>query len=315
MSERVSVLLGRLARRFGLVACVSGRSAADARRLVGVGGIAYAGSHGAELLEPGAEPAANRRGLQELGGRVQALRRGARHAGAAPAAGADRGQGPDRCVPLARRARRGRRARPGSRSSPARPSGRVSRSTGAARCSRCGRRSRFDKGRAVRALVEARVGRAPPCSRGDDATDLDAFDALDGARRTRARSRRAVRVGRPLGRGAGGDRRARRPRGRRRGGLHARARGARRRCEVPRLPARRRCCSSAAPRRRSPSSRWSGAGDEDDEHARLRGRGLVVRRHARRPLARAPAGRHAGIARLLADARAPTPCRSSSPAP
>ena len=35
------------------MACVSGRSAAEARRLVGVGGIAYAGSHGAELLEPG----------------------------------------------------------------------------------------------------------------------------------------------------------------------------------------------------------------------------------------------------------------------
>jgi trehalose 6-phosphate phosphatase len=55
--EDVSVLLGRLGRRYGLVACVSGRSAAEARRLVGVGSIAYAGSHGAELLEPGsAEP-------------------------------------------------------------------------------------------------------------------------------------------------------------------------------------------------------------------------------------------------------------------
>jgi trehalose 6-phosphate phosphatase len=52
--EEVAVLLGRLARRYGCVACVSGRSAAEARRLVGVGGIAYAGSHGAELLEPGA---------------------------------------------------------------------------------------------------------------------------------------------------------------------------------------------------------------------------------------------------------------------
>jgi trehalose 6-phosphate phosphatase len=49
-----SLLLGRLAERYAIVACVSGRSAADARRLVGVGRIAYAGSHGAELLEPGA---------------------------------------------------------------------------------------------------------------------------------------------------------------------------------------------------------------------------------------------------------------------
>jgi trehalose 6-phosphate phosphatase len=51
--EKTSLLLGRLARRYGLLACVSGRSATDARRLVGVGGITYAGSHGAELLEPG----------------------------------------------------------------------------------------------------------------------------------------------------------------------------------------------------------------------------------------------------------------------
>jgi trehalose 6-phosphate phosphatase len=54
VSQGTSVLLSRLARRYGLVACISGRSASDARRLVGVGGIAYAGSHGAELLEPGA---------------------------------------------------------------------------------------------------------------------------------------------------------------------------------------------------------------------------------------------------------------------
>ena len=52
--EEVALLLSRLARRYGRVACISGRSAAEARRLVGVGGIAYAGSHGAELLEPGA---------------------------------------------------------------------------------------------------------------------------------------------------------------------------------------------------------------------------------------------------------------------
>jgi trehalose 6-phosphate phosphatase len=48
-----SRLLGRLVRRYGLVACISGRGALDARRLVGVGGLAYAGSHGAELLEAG----------------------------------------------------------------------------------------------------------------------------------------------------------------------------------------------------------------------------------------------------------------------
>src|SRR5205085_4734409 len=45
--------LAALARSYGLVACISGRSALDARRLVGVGGIAYVGAHGAELLWPG----------------------------------------------------------------------------------------------------------------------------------------------------------------------------------------------------------------------------------------------------------------------
>jgi len=51
--EQTSRLLARIARRYAVVACISGRGAAEARRIVGVGGIAYAGSHGAELLLPG----------------------------------------------------------------------------------------------------------------------------------------------------------------------------------------------------------------------------------------------------------------------
>ena len=42
-----------LARRCALVACVSGRTADDAKRVVGVGAITYIGGHGSELLEPG----------------------------------------------------------------------------------------------------------------------------------------------------------------------------------------------------------------------------------------------------------------------
>jgi trehalose 6-phosphate phosphatase len=42
-----------LSERYGLVGCVSGRQATDARRLVGLDGIAYAGNHGLELLLPG----------------------------------------------------------------------------------------------------------------------------------------------------------------------------------------------------------------------------------------------------------------------
>jgi trehalose 6-phosphate phosphatase len=41
--------LERLARRYALVACVSGRTGADAARIVGVAGIRYVGSHGLEL--------------------------------------------------------------------------------------------------------------------------------------------------------------------------------------------------------------------------------------------------------------------------
>jgi trehalose 6-phosphate phosphatase len=54
VSEEIADLLGRLARRYACVGCISGRPATAARRLVGVDGIAYAGSHGAELLMPGA---------------------------------------------------------------------------------------------------------------------------------------------------------------------------------------------------------------------------------------------------------------------
>jgi trehalose-phosphatase len=49
--------LRALARRFGLVACVSGRRAAEARRLVGVDELAYAGNHGLEVLAPGDDEA------------------------------------------------------------------------------------------------------------------------------------------------------------------------------------------------------------------------------------------------------------------
>jgi trehalose 6-phosphate phosphatase len=51
-------VLRALARTYALVACISGRRAADARRLVGVDELAYAGNHGLELLLPGGSEAA-----------------------------------------------------------------------------------------------------------------------------------------------------------------------------------------------------------------------------------------------------------------
>jgi trehalose 6-phosphate phosphatase len=43
----------RVAKRYGLVACVSGRRATTARRIVSLGSITYIGNHGAELLRGG----------------------------------------------------------------------------------------------------------------------------------------------------------------------------------------------------------------------------------------------------------------------
>jgi trehalose 6-phosphate phosphatase len=47
-----SVLID-VAKRYGLVACVSGRQASVARQIVALGTIAYLGNHGIELLRPG----------------------------------------------------------------------------------------------------------------------------------------------------------------------------------------------------------------------------------------------------------------------
>jgi trehalose 6-phosphate phosphatase len=53
LPDEARELLVRLAERYGLVAAVSGRRAADVRALVDLDTIAYAGNHGLELLLPG----------------------------------------------------------------------------------------------------------------------------------------------------------------------------------------------------------------------------------------------------------------------
>ncbi len=47
--------LAALSERYALVGCISGRQALEARRLVGLDTLAYAGNHGLELLMPGDE--------------------------------------------------------------------------------------------------------------------------------------------------------------------------------------------------------------------------------------------------------------------
>jgi trehalose 6-phosphate phosphatase len=46
-----------VAKRYGLVACISGRQASIARRIVSLGTITYVGNHGAEILRGGATEA------------------------------------------------------------------------------------------------------------------------------------------------------------------------------------------------------------------------------------------------------------------
>jgi trehalose 6-phosphate phosphatase len=178
VSERASVLLSRLARRFGLVACITGRSAADARRLVGVGGIAYAGSHGAELLEPGAARPRIDEAFRGWEGEVKSFVA-------------------ERDTPELRRLRvriedKGPIAAFHWRGVPDEDAARARLEEVAAEAQRDGLAIQwgrkvlevrppveFDKGRAVRSLVESASSRAALFG-GDDTTDLDAFDALRG---------------------------------------------------------------------------------------------------------------------------------------
>jgi trehalose 6-phosphate phosphatase len=190
--QETAVLLGRLARRYACVACVSGRSAAEARRLVGVGGIAYAGSHGAELLEPGAARPRTNPSFQSWEGRVKEF-----------VAGRD---GPDLRRLRVRIEDKGPimalhwRGAPDEEAALARVQEVAGEAEEAGLATHWGRKVlelrppvSFDKGQAVRDLVE-RSGARAALFAGDDTTDLDAFDALTSLLEER-RLETAVRVG------------------------------------------------------------------------------------------------------------------------
>jgi trehalose 6-phosphate phosphatase len=175
--DRASRLLGQAARRYRLVACISGRSATDARRLVGVGGIAYAGSHGAELLEPGAASAQISPAFESWAERVGRF-------------ASDRDD-PDLRRLRVRIERKGPIVAFHWRGVPDEDAART-RLEGFAREAEAGGLDfhwgrkvleirppvPVDKGQAVRELVE-RSGVRTALFGGDDATDLDAYAALD----------------------------------------------------------------------------------------------------------------------------------------
>jgi len=69
--EATRQLLIGLARRYGVVACVSGRRASEARAMVAIGTISYLGAHGAELLRAGWTEAVLDPGLEDWVRRIQ----------------------------------------------------------------------------------------------------------------------------------------------------------------------------------------------------------------------------------------------------
>jgi trehalose 6-phosphate phosphatase len=71
MPETTRRPLIEVARKYGTVACVSGRRASDARRIVSLGSIAYLGNHGSEVLRPGAIAPELDRELQAWTRRIQ----------------------------------------------------------------------------------------------------------------------------------------------------------------------------------------------------------------------------------------------------
>jgi trehalose 6-phosphate phosphatase len=152
--------LERLRGRYGLVACISGRSSADARRIVGVEGIEYVGAHGLELSPEAADWRERLLGfartvdwpVEDKGVTLTFHWRGADDQEAAA----------ERFEQVAARARAaGIDARFGRKVLELRPP------------------VHADKGTAVAALLEAR-GLERAVYVGDDTTDVDAFHALRG---------------------------------------------------------------------------------------------------------------------------------------
>lgn len=176
--EEVSRLLARLGRRYGAVACVSGRSAAEARRIVGVGGIAYAGAHGAELLRAGAKRPTIVPAFASWEDRVRAFvraRENVRELRAQRIRIEDKG--PIRAFHW--------RDVPDEEAAQTWLTGVAQEAEADGLATHWGRKVLeirppvpIDKGQAVRALVEEGGARTALFA-GDDATDLDAFDALD----------------------------------------------------------------------------------------------------------------------------------------
>ncbi len=175
--ETASRLLGSLGRRYACVALVTGRSVAEARRLVGVGSVSYAGAHGAETLGPGSREPRLPPAVKQWERRVRRF-------------AADQDSKELRLLRI-RLEDKGPiqafhwRGAPDETTARARLEGVAQAAAEAGLAVQWGRKVlevrppvRIDKGHAVRDMV-IRSGVRSALYAGDDRTDLDAFDALD----------------------------------------------------------------------------------------------------------------------------------------
>jgi trehalose 6-phosphate phosphatase len=199
--EATRTLLAEVARRYGVVACVSGRRASDARSMVSIGTISYLGTHGTELLRAGwAEPRLEPE-VEEWVRRIEAFGRDV--------------DTPELRSLRVRREDKGAIVAFHWRGAIDEDGARAAVDEVAARAESAGLRThwgrkvlevrppvRMDKGVGIMSfLAEADVDAAVYA--GDDATDLDAFRALSELR-DEGRLRHAVRVGVVSEEGPGG---------------------------------------------------------------------------------------------------------------
>ena len=174
--EPTRAALRKLAGRFALVACVSGRRSLEARRLVGVEELTYAGNHGLEVLGPGEQEAAFD---VSLGNRANAAREFVRDLDAETLRAVGlrlEDKGPIQAFHW--------RGAPSELAAEARAREIAERAQRAGLEPRWGRKvlelrptANVDKGTAVRRLLE-RPGLELALFAGDDRTDLDAMHAL-----------------------------------------------------------------------------------------------------------------------------------------
>jgi trehalose 6-phosphate phosphatase len=175
--DETARLLEALADRYAGVACVSGRAAADARRLVGIDRLTYAGSHGAELLEPGDAEATILPAFADWAERVSEFTSERADSGLRALGIRSEDKGPIVALHW--------RGAPDEDEAQARLAAVAHQAEDEGLATHWGRKVleirppvRVDKGRAVEEVVRRLDARAALFA-GDDTTDLDAFAALD----------------------------------------------------------------------------------------------------------------------------------------